>query len=60
MVADIWDKKPKSVEVAEEYADNYYHAPEMDAWLEKLKTHYICPSRRRPTLCCVSGRPRRS
>lgn len=41
MTDDIWDEKPKAVEVAEEYADNYYHASDMDAWLEKVKTHYV-------------------
>ena len=41
-MTDLWDEKPKSVEVAEEYADDYYyyHASEMDAWLEKLKLQY--------------------
>ncbi len=34
---DIFEEKPEVVKVSEEYAKNYYHASEMDAWLESMK-----------------------
>ena len=36
---DIWHEKPKPVKVEEEYADDYYHAAEMDAFHEDVRAH---------------------